>query len=69
MDKTTERPVTSPDERDNATTDEVLETGEEAIAKYADRLETTDEAVAALDAVDRQLEHLQQRKRKDERAH
>ena len=49
---------------DDAATDEVIETGEQAIAKFADGLETTDEAVAALDATDRQLQKVRQGKRK-----
>ena len=35
------------------------------IAKFADGLETTEEAVAALDAVDRELENLQHRRRNE----
>ncbi len=58
MTKTNERPVVNPMGDDDVTTDEVLEEGKETIAKYADGLESTDEAVAALNATDRKLQTL-----------
>jgi hypothetical protein len=65
MKKTKETSVVNPAADDEVATDDLIETGEQAIARYADGLETTDEAVAALDATDRQLLKVQRGKRKN----
>jgi hypothetical protein len=66
MNKTKSTPLVNPAAGEDVTTDEVIEAGEDAIAKYADGLETTDEAVAALNTTDRQLQKVRRRKRKRE---
>lgn len=63
MNRAKETPDVNPVADDDVTTDEVIEEGEEAIAKYADGLETTDEAVEAIEETDRKLQKLRQGER------
>jgi hypothetical protein len=60
-----EQLVMNPVVDDAVTPEDALRAGQDAIAKYVDGLESPDEALAALDAADRQLEQSQQSKNRE----